>query len=180
MLIWPSRQNRTSPNDGSPLVGASIATGVTGVSVTVGAIIAVGDAAAVDEALWGIYRNHGVILKAGFLRLSGWIVGTGEVWLALYFLGEPVSIKYALLLESLGQAIRAAAFLLPCALGVQEGGYLLLGGVLGLSPEVSLALSLTKRVREILLGTPGLILWQISEGRHLWRRRRKASISEPS
>jgi hypothetical protein len=38
-------------------------------------------------------------------------------------------------------------------------------------PETALALSLVKRVRELLLGVPGLIVWQIAEGRH-WLRKR--------
>jgi len=33
--------------------------------------------------------------------------------------------------------------------------------VLGIGPETALALSLAKRVRELLLGIPGLIAWQL-------------------
>ena len=36
------------------------------------------------------------------------------------------------MLESLGQAVRAGAFAVPGALGVQEGGYVMLGRVVGL------------------------------------------------
>ena len=39
------------------------------------------------------------------------------------------------MLESLGQAIRGAAFAIPGALGVQEGGYLLLAPLVGLPRE---------------------------------------------
>jgi hypothetical protein len=35
-----------------------------------------------------------------------------------------------------------------------------LGTVLGISGETALALSLVKRVRELLLGLPGLAAWQ--------------------
>ena len=65
------------------------------------------------------------------------------------------------MLESLGQAVRAGAFAVPGALGVQEGGYVMLGRVVGLGPETALALSLAKRVRELVLGIPGLIAWQL-------------------
>jgi putative membrane protein len=131
----------------------------------------VGGAAALDAAINRIYRNRSAVLYCSFYRLFGWIVGTGEVWLALYFLDVPTKLGNALLLESLGQAVRSAAFLIPGAMGVQEGGFLLLGGLVGLSPEVALALSLTKRVRVLLLGIPGLISWQVSEGRRLRRLR---------
>jgi hypothetical protein len=70
-----------------------------------------------------------------------------ELRLALYFLGHSVTIVEALFLESLGQAIRSAGFSIPGSLGVQEGGYMVLDTVLGLSPETGLALSLAKRVR---------------------------------
>jgi putative membrane protein len=133
----------------------------------------VGEAAALDDAVLCLYRNRRSLAAAGLWRLGAWLVGTGEVWLALYFLGAPRSMTDALLLESLGQAVRALAFMIPGALGVQEGGYLLLGGLLGLGPELALAVSLAKRVREVVLGVPGLIAWQIAEGRHLWRRRRR-------
>jgi uncharacterized membrane protein YbhN (UPF0104 family) len=98
-------------------------------------------------------------------------VGAGEVWLALHFLGQPVTWLEAVLLESLGQAVRSTAFAVPGALGVQEGGFLVLGRLLGLPPEVALAVSLVKRVRELLLGVPGLLAWQLAAGRRLLRRR---------
>lgn len=138
-----------------------------------------GGAEALDESIKQIYGRRRSLLIAGLWRLCGWIVGSGEVWLALYFMGIPVSVKDAVLLESLGQAVRAAAFLIPGAIGVQEGGFLVLGSLVGLGPESSLALSLMKRVRELLLGMPGLITWQASEGRQLWLRFR-SFIGDPS
>jgi putative membrane protein len=133
----------------------------------------VGGAEILDNAIRSIYRNRGALLISGLWYLCGWIAGTGEVWLALYFLGMPVTVADAFLLESLGQAIRSAAFCIPGALGVQEGGFIVIGSLIGLGPELSLALSLAKRVRELLLGVPGLIVWQIAEGRELWLRFRK-------
>jgi uncharacterized membrane protein YbhN (UPF0104 family) len=81
----------------------------------------------------------------------------------LRLLGSPVSWADALALESLGSAIRAAGFAIPGSLGVQEGGYLLLAPLLGLRPDVALAVSLGKRARELLLGIPGLIYLHSSE-----------------
>ena len=42
---------------------------------------------------------------------------------------------------------------------------------LGIAPELGLALSLCKRVRELSLGIPGLLAWKLWEGRHLVRTR---------
>jgi putative membrane protein len=119
-------------------------------------------AQAIDIAVEGIYRRNGAVAASFLLSLIGWIVGTGEVYLIASFLGAPVSWRDALLLESLGQAIRGAAFAIPGALGVQEGGYLLLAPLAGLSPDVGLALSLAKRARELLLGLPGLLYWRVA------------------
>jgi putative membrane protein len=119
-------------------------------------------AQAIDIAVEGIYRRNIAVTASFLLSLIGWIVGTGEVYLIALFLGAPVSWRDAFLLESLGQAIRGAAFAIPGALGIQEGGYLLLAPLAGLSPDVGLALSLAKRARELLLGLPGLLYWRVA------------------
>ena len=120
-------------------------------------------AEAIDQSVQDIYGRAGAVAASFLLSLVGWLVGTGEVWLILQLLGHPVSWLVALLLESLGQAIRGAAFAVPGALGVQEGGYLLLAPLVGLPPDTALALSLSKRAREILLGLPGLLYLHASE-----------------
>ena len=99
-------------------------------------------------------------------RVAERLAKAGEIWLALWLMGHPVSLVEALILESLTQAVRAAAFMVPGGVGVQEGGLVLIGSVLGLSPGLSLALSLAKRFRELILGLPGLIGWQLLERRH--------------
>jgi putative membrane protein len=114
-------------------------------------------AQAIDLAVDTTYRRNAAVTASFLLSLVGWVVGTGEVYLIALLLGTPVSWLDALLLESLGQAIRGAGFAIPGALGVQEGGYLLLGPLAGLPPDAALALSLAKRARELLLGLPGLL-----------------------
>lgn len=120
-----------------------------------------------DADVATMYADSRAVIVAVAWHLIAWVVGAGEVWLALWFLGHPVDLATALMLESLGQAVRAAAFAIPGALGVQEGGYVLLGQVLGIGPETALALSLSKRVRELTLGIPGLVTWQIEEANAL-------------
>ncbi|WP_028224301.1 flippase-like domain-containing protein [Paraburkholderia ferrariae] len=129
---------------------------------------------AVDAAVKSLYNQRGRVVASFAISLVGWLVGTVEVWLALRFLGHPVGWIDALLLESIGQAIRGAAFAIPGSLGVQEGGYLLLAPLVGLPPEAALALSLAKRAREILLGLPGLLYLHFSE--RSWQRRRAVSV----
>jgi putative membrane protein len=119
-------------------------------------------AQAIDAAVQETYSRNGPVAASFLASLVGWLVGAGEVSLILLFMGHPVSWVTALLLESLGQAVRGAAFAVPGALGVQETGYVLLAPLAGLTPEVALALSLAKRVRELLLGLPGLLYLRLS------------------
>jgi putative membrane protein len=120
-----------------------------------------------------MYADHGGILSGAVYHLVCWILGTGEIWLAAWLMGYPLRWDEALMLESLSEAIRSAAFAIPGQFGVQEGGYLLLGGFIGLPADISLALSLVKRVRIILLGVPALLAWQWVEGRRLWHHRQR-------
>jgi putative membrane protein len=119
-------------------------------------------AQAIDAAVQATYSRNGPVAVSFLASLVGWLVGAGEVYLILFYMGHPVSWVTALLLESLGQAVRGAAFAVPGALGVQETGYVLLAPLAGLTPEVALALSLAKRVRELLLGLPGLLYLHLS------------------
>jgi putative membrane protein len=126
-------------------------------------------APAVDEAVVATYRRGFALLRANLLRLAGWATGAGETWLVMHFLSRPFSVTDAFVLESLGSGVRAAAFMVPGALGAQEGGFVLFGALFGLPAGIALAISLTKRVRELGLGVPGLVVWQWVEGRYLLR-----------
>jgi len=57
---------------------------------------------------------------------------------------------------------------------VQEGGYLLLAPLVGLTPDLALALSLAKRARELSLGVPGLAYLHWSQRN--WLRRRAPDV----
>jgi putative membrane protein len=120
-------------------------------------------AQAIDSAVERTYRRAGAVAASFALNLIGWVVGTVEVYWILQLIGSPVGWADSLMLESVGQAIRGAAFAIPGALGVQEGGYLLLASLVGLPSHAGLALSLAKRTREILLGLPGLLYLHLSE-----------------
>jgi putative membrane protein len=129
-------------------------------------------AAAIDVAVAAAYRNRGVMLRANVLRLIGWGAGAGEVWLAMQGLGQPIGLTDAFILESLSSGVRAAAFMVPGALGALEGSFVLLGALLGLPASTALAIAFSKRVRELALGLPGLIVWHWIEGHSLLRPRR--------
>jgi glycosyltransferase 2 family protein len=63
---------------------------------------------------------------------------------------------------------------IPAGLGVQEASLILFGRALGIDAELALAVSMAKRVREVLLGVVSLLSWQWMEARQLhkeWRAR---------
>jgi putative membrane protein len=129
---------------------------------------------AIDRAVRALYQQRAKVAATFAASLVAWFVGTGEVWLALDLLGHPVGWREALLLESVGQAIRGAAFAIPGSLGAQEGGYLLLAPLVGIPLDAALALSLVKRVRELALGLPGLLFLHFSERQ--WQRHRATPL----
>jgi hypothetical protein len=52
---------------------------------------------------------------------------------------------------------------------VQEAGLVLFGQTLGISGEMALAVSMAKRLREVLCGLPALVSWQWAEVRRQHR-----------
>jgi putative membrane protein len=117
-------------------------------------------ARALDRAVRRLYMRRRHVRRSIALHFLAWLGGALQVYAAAAFLGRSIDWLDALILEGLITAVRAAAFMIPGALGVQEGGFILLGGLVGLPPEAALALSLIRRVRELLLGVPGIVLWQ--------------------
>jgi putative membrane protein len=132
---------------------------------------------AIDEQGRRIYARRTDVLLSIFWLSAVWILGVLEVWVALWLLDYPASFFEAFLIESLVQGVRAAAFLLPGALGVQEGGFLLVGTLLSIPAEGALALALTRRARELAFGLPGILAWQWFEARKHWRRERSNQAS---
>ena len=124
-----------------------------------------GDLRQLDGAVRELHDSPGRLVRCFLARLAAWSLGTGEVWLGLHVLGHPISLVEAFVLESLCQAVRTAGFAIPGALGVQEGGYVLIGRGFGLDDSTALALSLARRVRDLTLGAPALLLFQIQSGR---------------
>lgn len=130
-----------------------------------------GNTAHLDRAVRTMYRRRGRALACLFWQFASWCSGTIEIWLALYFLGHPLPLSGAFMIEALIQGTSSAAFVVPGALGVQEAGFVLYGRLLGLTPEVAAALAVIRRCRDLLLYVPGLIVWQLQEGGALFKRR---------
>ncbi len=129
-------------------------------------------AEAVGLALDEVWEKRGRLAAAAALHLAGWVGSGVASWIALLFMGAPLPLWAVLTLESLLSVAKSVGFLVPGALGVQEGAYLLLAPLFGLHPETALALSLIRRARDLAIGVPTLVLWQAGEGTRLFARLR--------
>lgn len=122
---------------------------------------------AVAARLATIYHARDALALSFVLNLAAWIASGLGAWLALRLIGVAVTPWPVVAIEALVFAVRSIAFVIPGALGVQEGAYLLLAPLFGIDPGVAVALSLLKRARDLTIGLPALLAWQASEGRKL-------------
>jgi putative membrane protein len=127
--------------------------------------------ASLHDNLVRIYANLPRLAASMLVHLGVWFVGVFEVLVTLRLMGFPVSYGQALAIESVGQVVRAAGFLMPGALGIQEAGFIAVCAVYGIPAPAALALSLVKRVPDIAIGLPFLFVWHAHEARALMRRR---------
>jgi putative membrane protein len=121
----------------------------------------IGSAAALDREVIARYRARVQLATCAGWRLVGWLWGSAEIWLAFWLLGHPIGIAEAVVLESLGQAMRSVGFVLPGGLGAQESAIVAAGTMVGIAPDLALAVALIKRARELAYGVSGLIAWSV-------------------
>ena len=129
---------------------------------------------AVYDSLAAIYAGRSGLIASSVVHMTGWLVGVAEVLIVLRCMGLPATAGEALVIESLIQAVRGAAFAVPSALGAQEAGLILLCGLFQIPADQALALSFIKRAADLAIGVPGLAVLQVLEGRRLtaiWVRR---------
>ncbi len=121
------------------------------------------DGQRLDADLDRLMSRTGLMFRAFFWQLGGYMLGAFETWWALALLGHPVSVGDALAIEAITQAVRHAAFMVPAGLGVQEVAVVLLAQLFGVSQEVAFSLALVKRMREVVFGVLALLSWQAAE-----------------
>lgn len=129
------------------------------------------------RALGSVYAAPVRVAACGIMHLAMWFLGALEVYVVLHAMSYPISFAEAVVIESLGQAVRGAAFAVPGGIGVQEGGFIALCALFAVPAVPALALSLVKRVADLVLGLPALAAWQVIEARRAFRRDASATAS---
>jgi len=113
-----------------------------------------------DERLVHFYTlAKGRFAGALFLALVNWMLGVVEIYYALVFLDRPITWAEAWIIEAVAQMVRTGAFFIPAAIGVQEGAFLLVCGAITGSPPIGVAVSVIRRIREVIW-----IIWGFAVG----------------
>ncbi len=123
----------------------------------------------VQATLTDIYRRPARVALSIGLHLVAWLTAVGGVWLTLSLMGARMEPSMILVMESLVYLARSVAFFVPGAIGVMEGGYVLLGPIFGLPADLALSLALIKRGRDLAIGLTAMAVWQVLEGKRLFR-----------
>jgi glycosyltransferase 2 family protein len=133
--------------------------------VTSGKVYAlVGKSAHIDQSIKLIWRQTRVVVRYLFIWQTLQCLGLAlEIWIALRVLGSDATFATAFVLEALIQLVSSVAFFVPGNIGVQEGGFVVIGGMLGIDAPTCLALAGARRVRDLLFFVPGLVFWQVAE-----------------
>ena len=122
---------------------------------------------ALHAEMMAIYSHTGRLFASFVLHLLGWLASGFADWIAFHALGVPIDVDAALAIEALLSGIAAAAFLVPVNAGIQEASYAGFGALFGVPAEMSLAVSLIRRARDVTVGVPILLVWQLFEVRRL-------------
>jgi uncharacterized protein (TIRG00374 family) len=119
-----------------------------------------------DQTLAAFYRGHrGRLLAAVLVHFAAWTVGSLEIYLVLSFLGLPVPLLTAVVLESFGAAVKFASFMIPNSLGALEGGNVAIFAAFGLGGGVGLSYTLVRRMREATWAAAGMIVLAALSGK---------------
>ena len=120
-------------------------------------------------ALHHLYRQRSRIALSVTLHLLGWFASGLWLWVVFWALGASLSPISAIAIQSLLEGLRSAMVFIPAAIGIQEAGYAALVPLFGLAPETGLAISILRRARDIAIGVPVLLIWQLVEARRARR-----------
>ena len=124
---------------------------------------------AMRRELGTIWRRRAGLAVAFAIHAACWLASGLELWITLRLMGSSLGLVPAIIIDSLLNGLRSLAFAIPGALGVQEAGYVALGALFALPPDMAIALSLLRRGRDLAIGIPGVLSWQAIEGNRLRR-----------
>ena len=133
-----------------------------------GKLKAIASAENLDQTLQSFYRRQWqrFSFSMGF-HLLGWLMGVFETWLFLKVLHVPASLATAVVIETLGSAVRFATFFMPGSLGALEGANTAAFAALGFGAQAGLAFSFLRRLRQVVWIGLGVLVFLVARRRAL-------------
>ena len=98
-------------------------------------------------AFYTLHRRRFALAVA--LGLANWFIGALEIYCTTLFLGHPVSLAEAWIIEAVAQLVRAGTFFIPASIGAQEGAFLLVFSAMTGLPALGIAVAVVRRIREV-------------------------------
>jgi uncharacterized protein (TIRG00374 family) len=112
-----------------------------------------------DSWMATFYREYpGRALLAFVLFFLSWLLHGVEVYLMFWLLGHPIGWGLAICLDALAMLFTALGFFIPAAVGIQEGGNILLAMGFNLGMALGAAFSILRRLREAFWLSLGLVV----------------------
>lgn len=142
-----------------------------------------GGSARVDrlqDELAELYGHAPRLILGSVMHMAAWVASGLSSWTAFRLMGWDIDIASALAIDGLLHAFMAASFFVPGHVGVQEAAYVGLGSIFGVPAEIALGVSLLRRARDLAVGIPVLLVWQLVEMRRLRGRARGAGGGSPT
>lgn len=116
---------------------------------------------ATDRHAAALGERRSALAAAALLLLGMWLAEGAETYFFLRLLGVDVSLPEVLSFEVVLALLRAAAFMVPAGLGVQDAGYVAFLTALGVpaAATVGAAFVLIKRAKELVWIALGLLVF---------------------
>jgi uncharacterized protein (TIRG00374 family) len=114
----------------------------------------------VEDILVTFYKYHYQRTSCAFiLAFMNWVLGATEIFITMHFIGHPISLVDAWIIEAIAQLVRTATFFIPASIGAQEGAFLIIGSAVTGSPTIGFTMAIVRRAREIIWITWGLLVF---------------------
>jgi len=105
-----------------------------------------------------VVRYPGRCVLSTLLFLIAYAWGAFESYWICHFIGLPVGVGVAFMIETLSVAVDSILFMVPAKIGTQEGGKAAVFAALGLPVASGLAFGVVRHIRELIWAALGLWL----------------------
>ena len=102
------------------------------------------------------YPGRCALSTLAFALAYAW--GAFEAYWICHFIGLPVGVGAAFMIEALSTAVDSILFMVPAKIGTQEGGKAMVFAALGFSAASGLAFGVVRHIRELTWAALGLWL----------------------